>query len=76
MARSLSRLWLWRLPAAIAVLAVILFAAGFVLALRGSLGEPIGEPPAPPVSKPALVKTPGRRILLVLGDSLARGTGR
>jgi lysophospholipase L1-like esterase len=75
MARSLSRLWLWRVPAAIAVLAVILFAAGFVLALRGSLGEPIGEPPAPPVSKPALVKTPSRRVLLVLGDSLARGTG-
>ncbi|HLN59387.1 MAG TPA: GDSL-type esterase/lipase family protein [Thermoanaerobaculia bacterium] len=75
MARSLSRLWLWRLPAAIAVLAALLFAGGFVLALRGSLGEPIGEPPALPASKPARVKPPGRRILLVLGDSLARGTG-
>jgi lysophospholipase L1-like esterase len=75
MARSLSRLWLWRLPAAIAVLAALLFAAGFVLALRGSLGEPVGEPPAPRASKEARVKPPGRRLLLVLGDSLARGTG-
>ncbi len=75
MARTLSRLWLWRIPGAIGVLAALLFAVGFVLALRGSLGEPIGEPPAPPASKPARVKEPGRRFLLVLGDSLARGTG-
>jgi lysophospholipase L1-like esterase len=76
MARSLSRLWLWRLPAAIAVLAALVFAAAFVFALRGSLGEPVGEPPAAPAaSKPVSVKPPGRRFLLVLGDSLARGTG-
>jgi lysophospholipase L1-like esterase len=76
MARSLSRLWLWRLPAAIAVLAALLFAAGFFFALRGSLGEPVGEPPAAPAAaKQSRVKTPGRRFLLVLGDSLARGTG-
>ena len=75
MARTLSRLWLWRLPAAIGVLAALLFAAGFVLALRGSLGEPLGGSPAPAASKEAGVKPPGRRFLLVLGDSLARGTG-
>lgn len=75
MKRSLSRWWLWRLPGAIAVLAALLFAAGFVLALRGSLGEPVGEPPAPKASKEGRVKPPGRRFLLVLGDSLARGTG-
>jgi lysophospholipase L1-like esterase len=75
MARTLSRLWLWSIPGAIGVLAALLFAAGFVLALRGSLGEPIGEPPAPAASKGVRVKTPGRRFLLVLGDSLARGTG-
>ncbi len=75
MARTLSRLWLWRLPAGIGVLAALLFTGAFVLALRGSLGEPIGEPPTPPVSKEARVKPPGRRFLLVLGDSLARGTG-
>src|SRR6266545_4190625 len=75
MARALSRWWLWRLPGAIAVLAALLFAAGFVFALRGSLGEPVGEPPAPVASKEISVKPPGRRFLLVLGDSLARGTG-
>ena len=38
----LSRFWLWRVPAAIAGLAALLFLAGFGLALRGSLGEPLG----------------------------------
>ncbi len=70
-----SRFWLWRLPGAVAVLAALLFAGGFVLALRGSLGEPVGELPAPAAAKPASVKSPDRRFLLVLGDSLARGTG-
>jgi lysophospholipase L1-like esterase len=75
LARTLSRWWLWRLPGAIGVVAALLFAAGFVFALRGSLGEPVGEPPAPVASKEISVKPPGRRFLLVLGDSLARGTG-
>ncbi|HJW14287.1 MAG TPA: GDSL-type esterase/lipase family protein [Thermoanaerobaculia bacterium] len=72
---SLSRLWLWRAPAVLGSLAALLFAAGFVLALRGSLGEPVGEPPPSPRSKSVPVKKGGRRFLLVLGDSLARGTG-
>jgi len=75
MARSLSRLWLWRAPAVVGAIAAILFAAGFGLALRGSLGEPLGEPPAPPPSRSDPIRKPGRRFLLVLGDSLARGTG-
>ena len=75
MKRSLSRWWLWRLPGAVAVLAGLLFAGGFILALRGTLGEPVGEPPAPSATTPASAKAPGRRFLLVLGDSLARGTG-
>ena len=71
----LSRLWLWRIPAAIAGLAALLFAAGFVLALRGTLGEPVGGPPPPPASAGLPVKAAGRSFLLVLGDSIARGTG-
>ena len=66
---------LWRVPAAGAAAAAVLFAAGFWLALRGSTGEPLGQPPPPPVTPSPIVSSSGRRILLVLGDSLARGTG-
>lgn len=72
---KLSRFWLWRVPAAIASLAALLFLAGFGLALRGSLGEPVGGPPPSPASGNTPVKAPGRGLILVLGDSLARGTG-
>jgi lysophospholipase L1-like esterase len=72
---KLSRFWLWRVPAAIAGLAALLFLAGFGLALRGSLGEPVGGPPPSPASGNMPVKAPGRGLILVLGDSLARGTG-
>ena len=75
MARSLSRLWLWRAPAVVGALAGLLFAAGFVLALRGSLGEPVGEPPPPIPPSRAPIRRAGRHFLLILGDSLARGTG-
>ncbi len=70
-----TRFWLWRLPAAIAVAATLLFAGGFWLALRGSLGNPLGvTPPAPRAAAlPASGKT--GKLLLVLGDSLAKGTG-
>lgn len=71
----LSRWWLWRLPAVLGGLAALVFAAGFVFALRGSLGEPLGEPPPAPASQSAPVKKAGRRFLLVLGDSISRGTG-
>ena len=69
-----SRFWLWRMPAAIGGLAVLLFAAGFVLALRGSGGGPLGGAPPPPSAR-APVRRAGERLILVLGDSLARGTG-
>jgi lysophospholipase L1-like esterase len=70
-----SRFWLWRLPAAVAVAATLLFAGGFWLALRGSVGKPLGEVPSAPRS--AALPAPGkaRKLLLVLGDSLAKGTG-
>lgn len=66
---------LWRLPAAGAVAAAALFAAGFWYALKGSTGEPLGQPPPPPITPQPMASSSGRRILLVLGDSLARGTG-
>lgn len=70
-----SRFLLWRLPLAVGSAATLLFAAGFSVALRGALGNPIGAPPPPPRAAQAVEKVAGRRLLLVLGDSLARGTG-
>jgi lysophospholipase L1-like esterase len=70
-----SRFWLWYAPAILAVAAALLFGTGFGLALRGSLGEPLGVAPPPPRAASKVEKTPGKRLLLVLGDSLAKGTG-
>ncbi len=42
--------------------------------MRGALGSPIGAPPPVPVAARPASKA-GGRLLLVLGDSLARGTG-
>ena len=75
MRRISSRLLLWRLPAVIATLAALAFGFGFVFALKGTLGEPLGDEPPPPALKSPPVKKSGRRFLLVLGDSIARGTG-
>ncbi|HSS44079.1 MAG TPA: GDSL-type esterase/lipase family protein [Thermoanaerobaculia bacterium] len=72
-ARLSSRLWLWYVPAAIGCAAAGLFATGFWLALSRPVGQPVGSAPASveaPIPRPA-----GARLLLVLGDSLARGTG-
>lgn len=75
MARITSRWLLWRLPVLVASAAGIVFAAGFWLALRGTLGDPIGEPAPPPAPPAPISRKAGERLLLVLGDSLARGTG-
>lgn len=72
--RSSSRIWLWYGPATLAVIAGTLLAVGFALAVRGSVGEPLGETPPPPV-RAAPSKAPGKRVVLVLGDSLSHGTG-
>jgi lysophospholipase L1-like esterase len=69
-----SRFWLWHVPAALAAAAGALFAAGFWLALRGPAGAPLGAPPPDPAPR-AASKPAGRRVVLVLGDSLSHGTG-
>jgi lysophospholipase L1-like esterase len=76
MAIRLSRFWLWTAPLTVGIAAALLFGAGFVLALRGSIGEPLGEPPPPQQAAPVKPATStGALRILVLGDSLARGTG-
>ena len=75
MARRSSRFWLWTFPLVAGTAAALVLGAGFVLALRGAIGQPIGEPPPPPVQpKPQPAKN-GERRILVIGDSLARGAG-
>lgn len=75
MARRSSRFWLWTAPLTVGAAAAIMLAAGFVLALRGAIGDPIGEPPPPPAVPRAQPAANGERRILVVGDSLARGTG-
>jgi lysophospholipase L1-like esterase len=70
-----SRALLWFFPALLGSAAAIVFAAGFWTGLRGSSGRPLGSPAPPAVSPRPLARPAGRRLLLVLGDSLARGTG-
>jgi lysophospholipase L1-like esterase len=68
---SVRRLLLWLLPVTASLVAVVLFAFGFVSYLRGDRGEPV-DLPAPASAAPA------QRAFLtpvILGDSLARGTG-
>lgn len=69
-----SRFWLWRVPAGLALVAGALFAAGFWLAMRASTGNAIGAAPPLPVPRET-PKKPGKRLVLILGDSLSHGTG-
>lgn len=75
MARTASRFWLWTFPLVTGTAAALVLAAGFVLALRGAVGMPLGEPAPPPVQPKPQPARNGERRILVLGDSLARGTG-
>lgn len=69
-----SRFWLWRVPAGLALLAATVFTAGFWLAMRSSTGSAIGSAPPAPAPREAS-KSPGKRLVLILGDSLSHGTG-
>jgi lysophospholipase L1-like esterase len=75
MARGSSRFWLWIAPLSAGIGAALLFGSGFVLALRGGVGKPLGSP-APPAATPAHRSSEdGVFRILVVGDSLAKGTG-
>src|SRR5688572_1154647 len=50
MPRRSSRLLLWHLPAILAGITGVLLAVGFALAVRGSTGDPLGEPPPTPAA--------------------------
>ena len=76
MARGLSRFWLWTAPLVAGIGAAAVFGAGFVLALRGAAGKPLGTPPPEPT--PVVARAAARdgvSRILVVGDSLAKGTG-
>jgi len=70
-----SRFWLWTMPLALGIGGALVFTVGFLLALKGSIGEPLGEPPPPPRQATPAHAHAGPFRLLVLGDSLAKGTG-
>ncbi len=75
MARGLSRFWLWTAPLTVGIGAALVLGAGFVLALRGASGKPLGEAPEPAAAHSAAAPRDGVFRILVVGDSLAKGTG-
>ena len=77
MARGLSRFWLWTAPFAVGTAAALVLGAGLVLALRGASGKPLGVPASqqPPKQRAAPAPRDGVFRILVVGDSLAKGTG-
>jgi lysophospholipase L1-like esterase len=67
------RFFFWYLPLGAALVAVGLFAYGFIAYLRGDTGEPVDFLPQRAANAPA---TPRALVApVILGDSLARGTG-
>ncbi|HKD19626.1 MAG TPA: GDSL-type esterase/lipase family protein [Thermoanaerobaculia bacterium] len=75
MARGTSRLWLWIAPLVVGVAAALVFGTGFVLALRGGVGQPLGPPVTPETPIARAAPRDGVFRILVVGDSLAKGTG-
>lgn len=65
------RLLLWQLPLLVAIVAILTFGYGLVSFLRGDTGVPVGI-----LASDKPVKTSRGTIApIILGDSLARGTG-
>lgn len=75
MALRSPRFWLWFAPLAVGIAAALVFGTGLVLALRGATGQPLGEPPPKPSPARAPAAKDGVFRILVVGDSLAKGTG-
>jgi lysophospholipase L1-like esterase len=77
MARGLSRFWFWTAPLALGIVAALFFGTGFVLALRSNAGKSLGAAAAvsPTPARASAAAHDGVFRILVVGDSLARGTG-
>jgi lysophospholipase L1-like esterase len=70
--RAMRRFLVWYLPIAAALVAAIFFGAGFYSFLSGDTGTSVSLTPGPRVTASA----PRTQIApIILGDSLARGTG-
>ncbi|HUF17595.1 MAG TPA: GDSL-type esterase/lipase family protein [Thermoanaerobaculia bacterium] len=67
----LKRFLTWKLPLVTALFASLVFASGFILVLRGDVGEAVTAP----VAEPRAETLPETLRVVLLGDSLARGTG-
>lgn len=70
--RAMRRILTWYLPLVVGLITAVVFAWGFTLGLRGNAGEAVGEAPLPPPPPPE-ARAPLR--IVILGDSVARGTG-
>lgn len=68
------RLFLWFLPAGIAVAMAGVFAAGFFAGVTGRLGVPAAEAVLP-TPTPAPPSPAGSLLVVALGDSMTRGAG-
>ena len=66
------RFFYWHLPLVFALVATALFVSGFYKFVTGDTGEAVDfvSPAARPAAAPTSIVTP-----IILGDSLARGTG-
>src|ERR1043165_68082 len=65
------RALMWYVPAGVAFLATAVFGSGFYSFVRGDIGVPVARP-----SSAITAAAPqGEVVTLVIGDSLARGTG-
>src|SRR5690242_18793236 len=67
------RVFQWYVPIGVALLAGFVFAFGFYSFARGDIGQPVAS--APPRLSPSIQPVRGQIVTLVIGDSLARGTG-
>lgn len=68
------RFFYWYLPLVIALAASALFALGFYSFMRGDIGTPVNLLPPRSAPLPLSLQT-GSIAPIILGDSLARGTG-
>lgn len=71
--QTMRRILFWFVPLALACGSAVVLAYGFYRAAAGGAGQPVGEPPARIARAEATAGSPLQVILL--GDSVARGTG-